>query len=570
MTNIEKSWWKEAIGYQIYPKTFFDYNQDGIGDIRGIIEKLDYLQDLGVDCLWICPFFQSPMDDNGYDISDYFALNPQFGTIKDVVELIQQAHQRNLHIILDLVLNHTSDEHPWFVEARQSREAKTHDYYIWQEAKFDNQGHRCPPTNWSSFFSDSAWAYNEATDEYYMKIFSKKMPDLNWANPQLRSKMEEVARWWLDLGIDGFRMDAIAHLARDTSYQDSDVALDAQGNAPDWSKFSNLPALFDYLKQFKEEVLDHYPCLTVGEVGGKASPQMALKYAGYKEGAMNMVFTFDHCWCNNLNGKETQQQAQRIVDVVELKQVFQSWYQGLNGKAWPAVYWMNHDQPRVVSQYGDTGSYWKQSAKMLCTTLYLMYGTPFVYNGEEIGMTNVDYTDIEDFHDIWVKNYYESARHRLPYEEIVAYQRRTSRVNARTPMQWSDQRYAGFSQVEPQEKVVGNYRTINVEAQKADPDSILNYYRKIFQLRKSEQYKEIFVYGKFVLLDQDHPDVFAYQRTLENNKIFVISNFTDKQVSYPVSLGKVQEVISNTPTHQLKADVVLLGPYESIVLKKVE
>lgn len=565
-----KTWWKEAIGYQIVPKTFFDSNADGIGDLPGITAKLDYLKELGVDLIWIGPFFKSPMDDNGYDVSDYFDVNPMFGTLDDAKTLVKEAHKRKIHVILDLVLNHTSDEHPWFIEARNHPDSEEHDYYIWRQPRFDAEGHRLPPTNWSSFFSDSAWAFDEQTGQYYMKIFSRKMPDLNWANPKLREKMEAIARWWLDLGIDGFRVDAVAHLARDTRFEDSEMPLDAQGNAPDWSKFSNLPALFDYLAEFKETVLDRYDCMSVGEVGGGAPPETALKYAGYQEGPFNMVFTFDHCWCNGLSGREDITDEDRYVDVIALKKTFDRWYQGLHGKAWPAVYWMNHDQPRVVSQYGDPLTYHDESAKMLCATLYLMYGTPFVFNGEEIGMTNVDYTDIHDFHDIWVANYYEAAKDRLPLDQIVAYQRRTSRVNARTPMQWSAEAHAGFSETEPAEKVIGNYKKINVADQLADENSVLQFYRRTFKLRKSRAYKELFVYGEFELLENSHPDVFAYRRFNAAQEVIVVSNFRNVPVVYPVELHRKKLLLSNYPDYKYRQGQLHLRPYESLVIRKLK
>ena len=565
-----KTWWKEAVGYQIYPRTFYDANGDGIGDLKGITLKLDYLKALGVDLLWIGPFFKSPMDDNGYDVSDYYAVDPIFGTLDDARELIQEAHQRGLRIILDLVLNHTSDEHPWFIEARRNQESEEHSYYIWKKGRINAQGQRIPPTNWSSFFSDSAWCYNEATDEYYMKIFSEKMPDLNWAEPKLRERMMEVARFWLDEGVDGFRVDAVAHLAKDLRFEDSTMPLDAQGNAPDWSKFSNLPALFDYLDELKDQVLRHYDIVTVGEVGGGASPQMALNYANAQTGAFNMVFTFDHCWANGISAGTVSFPEQVKTDVIALKKTFASWYDGLHERAWLPVYWLNHDHPRVVSQYGDPVHYHKPSAKMLCNTLYLMYGTPFMYNGEEIGMTNVDYTELSDFQDVWVKNLYEGVKDQYPLAVLMDHFRRTSRDNARTPMQWSAAPNAGFSTQTPVSKVNGNYRAINVEAQDQDPDSILNHYRAVLKLRKSAEYKPVFIEGEFALLDEDHPDVFAYRRVNSGKTIFVVSNFTGKDTEYTIPARHVRCLLSSYPDSHPQPPKLILRPFESVVLDVLE
>lgn len=542
---MEKTWWKEAVGYQILPKTFYDSNHDGIGDLRGIIAKLDYFKALGVTLLWIGPFYPSPMDDNGYDVSDFLDVNPMFGTLADVRELIAQAHRRGLRIILDLILNHTSDEHPWFIEARAHPDSPEHAFYIWKEPRYDAAGRPQPPTNWASFFADSAWAYDEQAGQYYMKIFSRKMPDLNWANPILRQRMEAVARQWLDMGIDGFRVDAVAHLARDPEFQDSELPVNAQGLAADWSKFSNLPALFDYLREFKQTVLAGRDCLTIGEVGGGASPQMALNYADKETGAFNMVFTFDHCWCNGLEGKEIITEADRHVDVRQLKQVFARWYDGLGERAWPAIYWMNHDLPRVVSQYGDPIRYHRESASMLEAALLLMKGTPFLYNGEEIGMTNVDYSSLEDFHDVWVANYVKEARSRLSEEQILEYERRTSRVNARTPMQWSAETYAGFSTVEPAEKVIGNYREINVAAQQADPYSVLNLTRRLIQLRLSEVGKQLFVYGGFEFVEPEHPDLFMYRRFTATEEVWVVCNFRGETIPFSLPEERGECVFDN-------------------------
>lgn len=545
-------WWKEAIGYEIYPRTFYDTNHDGIGDLRGIIDKLDYIEKLGVNLLWICPFFKSPMDDNGYDVSDYYQVDPCFGCNEDLYELLDKAHQRGIRVLFDFVMNHTSDEHPWFIEAKKDKNSEYHDYYIWADR----------PNNWSSFFSDSAWNYASEVNQYYLKIFSKKMPDLNWENPNLRKSMFDIARFWLDKGVDGFRMDAIAHLAKDMTLSDSTNELNYQGLAYDTDKFSNLPRLYDYLAEFKKEVLDYYDCLTIGEVGGCATCESALKYTQYGKGSLNMVFNFDTCWENGAYGSDEKSDEEMITNVVNLKKLFKKWYDAYEGKSWMPVYWVNHDHPRVLSQYGSV-KYRKESAKMLCTTLLFMYGTPFLYNGEELGMSNVDYTSIEDFKDVSAQNYYQSKKDLLNEEQILRFLRRTSRINARTPLQWSDDKYAGFSDVEPCVKVNGNYVEVNAKQQENDPDSILHFYRQAIILRKGELKQEA-VYGSFDLLDAEHPDVFAYIKK-KDKTIAVISNFRDTETDFKLSYKLKKIYLKNYPDLILKCRKLHLRPFECLL-----
>jgi glycosidase len=559
----ERKWWKEAIGYQIYPKSFKDSNNDGIGDIKGIISKLDYLKELGVNLIWICPLYKSPMDDNGYDVSDFYDVSEDYGTLSDMQELIKQVHQRDMKIIFDLVLNHTSDEHPWFIESRKSKENPYRDYYIWKEGTSNE-----PPTNWASFFGGSCWQYDETTNEYYMKIFSKKMPDLNWANDKLRKSMHEVARWWLSKGVDGFRIDAIAHIAKDQSFSNG-VVNEGDKLSYDWSKFSNLKEVHTYLNELNQEVFSKFDCVTIGECGGSATTLDALKYSGYDSKELNMSFTFDHCWENGAFNSEGKSDDEIKTNVVNLKLQFAKWQNLLYSKAWNPLYWLNHDHPRVISQYGDPVHYFKESAKMLCNTLYLMWGTPFIYNGEEIGMSNVDYTKIEQFKDIAVKDYVIDAHKRGISDDVILRNlRRTSRINARTPMQWNDSIYAGFSEHEPWVDVVGNYNTVNVESQLKDPDSILNYYKQIIKLRKDSEYKYTIIYGTFEIYDLNHPDVFAYIRKLDK-KILVISNFTNKVAYQDVGYLNIKKVIiSNYNTkYVVENNNIVLKPYESIIFE---
>lgn len=561
-----KTWWKEAVGYQIVPQTFCDSNGDGIGDLRGIVQKLDVLQELGVDLLWLGPIFRSPMADDGYDVSDYRSVNPLLGTMEDLQELIRQVHARGMRIILDLVLNHTSDQHPWFQKARKDRSAPEHDYYLWQKGRIGAHGEPLPPTNWASFFSDSAWCYNEATDEYFLKIFSDKMPDLNWSNPALRQEMKAIARFWLDQGIDGFRIDAAAHLAKKRDWQDSPLPPNAQGWVPDWSQFSNLPELFDYLDELKREVFDQGDWVMIGEVGGGASVQTALNYVDEQNGALNMVFTMDHCWANGIHASQLSLSHQARIDVVALKKTFAHWIEGMSERAWLPVYWLNHDHPRVVSQYGDPHRYHRESATMLEQTLLLMRGTPFLYNGEEIGMTNDEQAQLEDFHDVWVKNMMASLRGRVDDAVLLDHFRRTSRDNARSPMQWSDQPYAGFSTVPPKRRINPNYTRINVQAQRQDPHSIWRHVQRTLALRKDPAWRDLFVYGSFQLVEAEHPQLFAYCRRDERREVWVISNFTAQPASIRLPQCSLRCLLANYPDSDPHPGDNLLRPYESLAV----
>ena len=562
--NNEKPWWKDAIGYQIYPRSFNDSNGDGIGDIPGIIDKLDYLKDLGVTLLWIGPFFKSPMDDGGYDIQDYLDVDPIFGTKEDAIRLIDEAHRRDIKIIIDLVLNHTSDEHPWFIEARKNRYSKYHSYYIWKEPKMTAEGKILPPTNWQGYFGESAWEYDETAKQYYLRIFSKKMPDLNLEYKPLREAMFDVARHWLNLGIDGFRMDAIAHLAKDLTFTDSYQQVDHRGITLDASKFSSLPRLFDYLQEFKQNVLDQYPqAVAIGEVGGNVTPEQSLTYSGYENGPLQMVFNFDTCWENGAYGSELKSDLDIKTNVINLKQNFLKWYEQTEGKAWLPIYWLNHDHPRVLSQYGSI-QYRHVSAKMLITTLLFMYGTPFIYNGDEIGMSNVDYEKLTQFKDVSALNYAREASNRLDEATILRFLRRTSRINARTPMQWDDSPFAGFSMSEPYLRVNGNYRDVNVKQQQNDPHSILNFYKRAIALRKTSPWKEAVQEGSFSLVDSMHPDVFAYFHD-GPEKLFVVSNFRNYETRFKMPYI-VQRVLLHNYDHVMKQGLILnLRAFESIV-----
>ncbi len=567
----KRKWWKTAIGYEIYPQSFYDSNGDGWGDLKGIISKLDYLVELGVNLLWICPFFESPMDDNGYDVSHHYLVDPRFGTNEDLETLIEEAHARDIKIIIDFVLNHTSDEHPWFKRAISSPQAKEHDYYIFQKPSgLSPEGLALPPNNWRGFFSDSAWAYLPKNDEFYMKIFSRKMPDLNWENKELREQIYRIARYYLDLGIDGFRIDAIAHLARDLTFENSTLPVDPDGLVLDMDKFSNRDRLFDYLAEFKEEVLSHYPeALTIGEVGGGSSTAKALRYSGYEQGLINMVFNFDTCWENGAYDSYHLPDEMIRTNVVNMKRIFKRWYDDCYAHADMPLYWVNHDHPRVLSQYGSI-LYRNESAKMLITVLLFMYGTPFIYNGDEIGMSNIVDDDLTPFYtDVSTRNFIEYARQEGKDEAmILRFLKRTARVNARTPMQWNDEVNAGFSSGTPVVPVNSNYREVNVEANLQDGNSIFRYYQKAIRLRQEEAISSLIIDGPFAIIDIDHPDVFAYTHTLNKTKLLVIANFRDYQVEFHSSLLLTKEkiLLHNYDDELFEGRKVTLRPFECYLI----
>ncbi|MCL1949692.1 MAG: alpha-glucosidase [Turicibacter sp.] len=555
-----RKWWKEAVGYQIYPKSFYDANGDGVGDIRGIIEKLDYLQDLGVNLLWLCPVYKSPMDDNGYDVSDYYGIAPEFGTMDDFRELLQEAKERNIKIIMDLVLNHTSDEHPWFQAACQES-SPYRDFYIWHPGKPGGK----EPNNWGSFFTPSCWEWHEPSQKFYMHIFSKKMPDLNWRHRPMREKLYEMARWWLDLGVDGFRVDAVAHLERQWDLADSSKS----GHGPyreDWGKFSNLPKVHEYLREMHEEVFSKYDIVTVGEVGGDAGIDAALNYAGPGSNQLDMVFTFDHCWMNR-GWNSYESGWHNRTDLYWLKQTFKKWQTGLYGKAWNPLYWLNHDHPRVMSQYGDPENFPKESGKMLATALMFMWGTPFIYNGEEIGMTNPNYEELSDYKD---QSTMEKAQRLLDAGHdpklVKRYIQTTSRDNSRTPMQWDDGAGGGFGSQTPWIKMNPNYKQVNAKQQILDKDSLYHYYKKLIALRRASHYKDVMVYGDFALFDEFHPNIFAFTRHYQGMTLLVACNFF-AETAY-LGLGPLalkEEVASNYPDANVYEGTLCLRPYEAVV-----
>lgn len=517
--EANRKWWKESIVYQIYPRSFKDSNGDGIGDIKGITEKLDYLKELGIDVIWLSPVYQSPNDDNGYDISDYQAIMQEFGTMKDFDEMLAAAHERGIRIMMDLVVNHTSDEHQWFAESRKSKDNPYRDYYIWKEAREGKE-----PNNWGSCFGGPAWEYDEATDMYYLHLFSKKQPDLNWDNERVRREVFDMMTWWLKKGVDGFRMDVISMISKVPGLPDG-----AKGEGALYGDFGpnviNGPHVHEYLQEMRKEVLSKFDTITVGETSG-VTVQEAVKYAADDESELNMVFQFEQ---NDLDGGESGKWNLNKIYLPDLKAVLNRWQTHLEGKAWNSLYWNNHDQPRVVSRFGnDSYEYRELSAKMLATCLHMMKGTPYIYQGEELGMTNVPFESLEEFRDIESINAYQEYTENgiIAPDDMMKYLRYKSRDNARTPMQWDDSANAGFTDGTPWIKVNPNYMEINVQEQINRKDSVFHYYQKLIALRKKNP---IIVYGKFELLLPEDEDIFMYIRSYENEKLLVLCNFSDRE-----------------------------------------
>ena len=500
-------WWKRAVIYQVYPRSFADSNGDGIGDLRGILTKLDYLKYLGVDAIWLSPVCKSPQDDNGYDISDYQDIDPMFGTLSDMEELIAQAKQRGIRIVMDLVLNHSSDEHRWFVEAKKSRDNPYHDYYIWRDGE---EG--VPPNDMRAAFGGPAWEYVPELGQYYFHQFSVKQPDLNWENPKVRAEIYDMIRWWAGKGVGGFRLDVIDQIAKE----------------PDQGITANGPRLHEYLQELRREAFAD-GLVTVGEAWG-ATPKLAKRYSNPDGSELSMVFQFEHICLDQIEGKEKWDLAP--LPFLKFKRVLERWQRELHGQGWNSLFWDNHDLPRIVSRWGDDGAYREQSAKMLAILLHGMQGTPYIYQGEELGMTNVDFA-IDDYRDIETLNLYrERLEAGYAKEEIMRSIHAKSRDNARTPMQWTDGENAGFSDVSPWIKVNPNYTQINAAAQVHDERSVFQCYRTLIGLRGEY---EVFVDGAFELLAAEHERVFAYTRTTEKERLLVICNFFGERVENPLA-----------------------------------
>ena len=550
---MEKKWWKEAVIYQIYPRSFCDSNGDGIGDIRGIIGKLDYLKALGVDVIWMSPCFKSPNDDNGYDISDYRDIMDEFGTMEDFDELLEKIHERGMKLLMDLVVNHTSDEHPWFVESRKSKDNPYRDYYIWRDPKDGKE-----PNNWTSYFSGSAWEYDQETGQYYLHLFTRKQPDLNWENENVRREVRDIMTFWLDKGCDGFRMDVANLYSKTPGLPDGRPRPGRIGA----EYYQNGPRIHEFLHEMNQKVFSRHDMMTVGEMSD-VTLEEALLYAGNDRQELNMIFQFEQ---DDLDTVEGERWSYRKAPVRELKAVFSKWQTAMGGKAWNSLYWTNHDQPRTVSRHGNDGAFRKESQKMLYTMLMTMQGTPFIYQGEEIGMTNVRFDFIEDYADVEIKNCWRERVENggADPDALLEAIRHRARDNARTPMQWDDSENAGFTTGTPWLKVNPNYRTINVKEALEDENSIFHYMQKLIRMRKEN---DVAVYGDFREYEPENESLYIYERNDQGKKLFVILNFTEKEVEFSLpeewKEEQVRPLICNYPPENLQSR--RMRPYEAAV-----
>ena len=550
-----EKWWKESVVYQIYPRSFMDSNGDGIGDIQGIISKLDYLKELGINCIWICPIYSSPNDDNGYDISDYKGIMHEFGTMEDFDQLLKEVHDKGMKLILDLVINHTSDEHPWFIESRSSKNNPYRDYYIWKSGK-DGQ----EPNNWASIFGGSVWEYDSNSNEYFMHVFSRRQPDLNWENPNVKKDLYEMIHWWLKKGIDGFRVDAISHIKKVVGFPDLPNPKKLP-YVPSFKGHMNREGIQVFLKELKQETFSHYDIMTVGEANG-VKVEDAEDWVGEEKGVFNMVFQFEHL---DLWGKS----ATGGLDIHALKETLTKWQKGLEEKGWNALFLENHDQPRSISTWGSE-EYWSQSAKCFATMYFFMQGTPFIYQGQEIGMTNVQFPAIDDYKDVAIKNLYKEEKEKgKTHQEIMDIIWKNGRDNARTPMQWMNKENGGFTTGTPWIKLNSNYQRINVSEQIQNPFSIYHYYRKLIQLRKKYP---VLVYGNYDLILAESDQMYAYTRTLENEKFMIMTNLFNVNAicSFPQELKKndLTLMISNYEVNQNEdLERLTFRPFEARVYR---
>lgn len=554
------AWWKQSVVYQIYPRSFYDTNGDGIGDLRGISQKLDYLQTLGVDVIWLCPVYQSPNRDGGYDISDYKAISSEFGTLHDWQELVGAMHQRGMKLIMDLVVNHTSDQHPWFIEACKAKDNPYRNYYLWRPGKNGKE-----PSNWGSHFGGSAWKYDPQTDEYYLHLFSEHQPDLNWDNPQLRTEIFEMMRFWLEKGVDGFRMDTVNMLSKVADFPDA-TQHNGQPFPLAQEYFLNGPHLLEHLMEMKTQVLTHYDIMTVGEAP-LVTPELGIAYTQTK-GPLNMVFQFEHMQLDSDHNAPMPKWTRVPLKLLELKQITTRWQQTLHNQGWNSLFLSSHDEPRLVSRFGHDGVYRIPSAKMLATFLFTLQGTPYIYQGDEIGMTNVQFANIEDYRDIDSLNLYNEQVGKLgrASKDVLEMIHLKGRDNARTPMQWDGTPNAGFSSGKPWIRVNPNHIKINVEQVLHDQNSVFWYYRDLIQLRREH---EVIVHGTFELLLNDHSSIFAFQRTWKTQRLIVLLNFAAEISSFQESdvylLDKMRLLLGNYPVVTPSTDQIKLQAFEARV-----
>ena len=556
---MEKRWWKESVVYQIYPRSFCDSNGDGIGDLNGITGKLDYLKELGIDVIWLSPVYKSPNDDNGYDISDYQAIMDEFGTMEDFDRMLATAHEKGIKIMMDLVVNHTSDEHKWFIESRKSTDNPYRDYYIWRPAKEDGS----LPNNWGSCFSGPAWEYDKTTDMYFLHLFSKKQPDLNWDNPAVRQDVFDMMNWWLKKGVDGFRMDVISLISKEPGLPDKEPGINGYAT---FNVSANGPHVHEYLQEMRQKALNNADTITVGECSG-VTLEEAKKYARSDEKELNMVFQFEHMDVDS--DEKAGKWTTRKMELRNLKKILTRWQKGLQDIAWNSLYWENHDQPRSVSRFGnDSDEYREISAKMLATCIHMMQGTPYVYQGEELGMTNCPFNTLDNFRDLESINAFHelTEQGKMTEEDMMAAIGYKGRDNARTPMQWDDSAYAGFSTANPWIMVNPNYTKINAKDQVNREDSVFKYYQKLIKLRHES---ELIVYGTYDLILDDDKDIYAYIRTLGDKKLIVYCNFSEntREVELPEEFVNKKVLISNYSDAKANQKITL-RPYEAIVIQK--
>lgn len=550
---MNKTWWKESVVYQIYPRSFCDSNGDGIGDLKGITEKLDYLKELGINVIWLSPVYQSPNDDNGYDISDYEAIMTEFGTMADFDKMLNKAHSLGIKIVMDLVVNHTSDEHKWFIESRSSKDNAKRDYYIWKDGKDGKE-----PNNWGSCFSGSAWQLDETTGQYYLHLFSKKQPDLNWENDKVREEVYSMMTRWFDKGIDGFRMDVISLISKDQSFPDGPTYGGLYGS---FESCANGPRVHEFLQEMNKKVLSKYDIMTVGECAG-VTLEEAKQYANSEGTELNMVFQFEHV---GLDDDENMKWSTKKMPLVPLKENLSKWQKGLNKVAWNSLYFCNHDQPRIVSRLGsEKDEYRELSAKCIATCLHMMQGTPYVYQGEELGMTNTVFNSVKDFRDLESINAYHELTEKgvISAEELFPKICHKSRDNARTPMQWDDRKNAGFTTGTPWIDVNPNYTKINAKEQVARENSVFNYYKKLIALRKEY---EIIVYGDYNLLLPEDEDLFVYERSLDGKKLLVACNFSENEREFDFDIVKNGKILTNN-YEEFNLINKKLRPFEAVVI----
>lgn len=554
---MNEKWWKNAVVYQIYPRSFKDSNGDGIGDLEGIYEKLDYLEELGIDVIWMSPVYKSPNDDNGYDISDYQDIMDDFGTMDDFDRVLKKAHSLNIKIMMDLVVNHTSDEHKWFIESKKSKDNPYHDYYMWADP--DKNGN--PPNRWESCFSGSAWEYVESVGQFYLHSFSKKQPDLNWDNPKVRDEVFKMMTWWCDKGIDGFRMDVISMISKYPGLPDGPE----NGNGYTGNTSCDGPNIHKYLREMNEKVLSKYRLITVGECPG-VNAEQAKKYANIDGSELDMIFQFEHVSGSTLKPCHHGKWDGEAMTMPELRANFTKWQKDLEGCAWNSLFLSNHDQPRCVSRFGnDSEQYRELSAKMLATMTHFQKGTPYVYQGEELGMTNAYMENIADYRDIESLNAYKelTTKENIPAKTVMGYIKAVGRDNARTPMQWDASDNGGFTSGTPWLQVNKNYKTINAAAQVNDPDSVFAYYKKLIALRHTN---EVMVNGVYDVLIPDHPQIYAYTRTLGDKQLLVLCNDSDTNAAIPAEIQEKIHVAKNILIQNYNdTDESTLRPYEAVV-----